>query len=49
MVLVRESKVISFAASLVLGMLSGLIPANGEQNETNVLAACSAVPNFCTK
>lgn len=47
MVLVRESKVISFAAFLVLGMLSGLISANGEQSETNVLAACSAVPNFC--
>ena len=28
-------------------MLSVLIPANGEQNETNVLAPCSAVPNFC--
>jgi soluble lytic murein transglycosylase-like protein len=44
MVFARTSKVVLFAAFLPMGMLSVLVPANGDQND---IAVCPAVLNFC--
>jgi soluble lytic murein transglycosylase-like protein len=44
MVLARTSKVVLFAAFLLMGMLSISVPANGEQNEVPL---CAALPNIC--